>query len=412
VQQPKPSQPEPLTGTSAFGADPGGGPTGAQAVGAGDAAHPLRGALAFGNDPAGDPRGAQAVGGADSAHPLRGALQVGNDSEGSPRGAQAFGGQDVTQPLRGALAVGNDASGDPRGSVAVGGADAERPYRGTSAFGSGHGIEERLFKDAVGYDFGATLLIPDAASIAGVRKATSDGLRARVLSLLKSRLDLDRERLRHGLGEDSIKWGRLRDDPSLDRPLAEALRADYRRAPGEVLGIAQVRDVLERTHRMHTFRLSCPWELGTVTFEIEIAGQAVARAESRMHKDHAFFLLQDLRGRPLCYADRVRGDSAPAPRILSITGEALATVALTTADRLRVSLLDERGRERLAGEEQHGPTDRFLLTFAEAGKLADRLGGAVHAEVQLDVHLAPVLAWAMACILVDLAHQRHTPKRG
>jgi len=174
---------------------------------------------------------------------------------------------------------------------------------GSEAFGAAQLVPSRLRKDEIGYDFAGVLLTTDEASLAGVRKDPRNRDRERVLAVLCRRLGMVPDRLRHGLGEDAIPWGRLRYDHDLDRELATLLQQQYRRAPGEVLGIAQVRDVLEASERMHSFGIRANWDLAPVRLEIRRRDAPVGQAVSALHKAHAFFAFRDLEGKLVAYAD-------------------------------------------------------------------------------------------------------------
>ncbi len=334
-------KPQPLVGSAAVGSDASENPVGAEAVGGEDHETPLRGALVFGNDPEGKPRGSEAFGGDDPSDPLKGALLFGNDPEGDPRGAEAFGGADKNQPLRGALRFGNDPQGEAAGSEVFGVATNALQFRGAQAFGARQLARERLARDVLGYDFGGVMLKPDEGSIAGVRKHPMDKQRQRVVRILERRLDMDIDRLRHGLGEHSIKWGRIKHDVEgfLDKELALDLRRNYSMAPGDVLGIAQVRALLEESSRMHTFSLTCAWTQRPITLSIHWADEIYAYGEMCLHKEHAFFRFKDWDGELLGYADTLRPQRADqVVRIRDIHGQSVGSfqlqsnVALTDAD--------------------------------------------------------------------------------
>ncbi|MEZ4270068.1 MAG: hypothetical protein R3C68_01080 [Myxococcota bacterium] len=327
----RPPKIEPLLGSEAFGHDEFGRPTGSSAFGESDAEHPLRGALLFGNDPEGNPRGSEAIGSSDSAMPLRGALLFGNDPEGEVRGSEAFGGEDTRMPLRGALLFGNDPEGEGRGSDAFGTPSAAWNFRGSQAFGAPEGVPDRLYKDDIGYDFVGVMLRADESSLAGIRKHPMEGVRQRVLSVLKRELDVDEARLRHGLGEDSIKWGRLkRAARGVRRQTAEGLRRLYQQAPGSVLGIGHVWDWLEDAERMHTFVLRCEWDLNPVRLDVLWdEQQSIAYAESAIHKAHRFFVFKDLQGEVLGYADTIKPNvAAQEAQVRDIRGQLVGKFVL------------------------------------------------------------------------------------
>ena len=222
------NKPPPKVGSESFGHDSEGRPTGSEAFGGFEPRAPLKGALLIGNDPQGKPTGADAFGGSEPEAPLKGALLFGNDPHGNPTGAEAFGGSEQKTPLKGALLFGNDPRGAPSGSEAFGGNDPALAFRGAEAFGAAQLVVDKLAKDEMGYDFAGVMLKAEDSGIAGIKKDPRDRVRERVLKVLGRRLKCEPQRLRHGLGEDSIPWGRLRRDGELDRLLAEDLRKLYR----------------------------------------------------------------------------------------------------------------------------------------------------------------------------------------
>lgn len=426
----KKQRPEPLVGSMAFGHDEQEErPTGSQAFGGADQDAPLRGALAFGNDPTGAPTGSQAVGGPDEKMPLRGALLFGNDPQGAPTGALAVGNPEPKAPLKGALLFGNSPTGDPTGALAFGNADARFRFRGSQAFGVGQGIRERLYKDVIGYDFGGVLLQADEGSLAGIKKHPNDALRVRVVKVLERQLAMDVQRLRHGLNEDAIKWGLLADPGStLDKELAEALRERYKIAPGERLGIGHVRDLLEDMERMHTFELYCSWDRQPVTLSVKWYGETIAAVETRFHKAHTFFELRDTEGEVLAYADRLDPrDPHPVARVRGVKGAPIATFHLTapaagqepedtkrgaTSPRFEGTVKDAAGEPLFHLEEKIAAPGTFWAVLTNAagervGQLRDRLEEqTVRAQVELDLAVPEVLAWALGAIVADLARLR------
>jgi len=417
--------PAPLLGSEAFGTFGEQGLTGSESVGEPDDAHPLRGALVFGNDPAGEPRGAEAVGEADSKNPLRGALLFGNDPEGNPRGSEAFGEPEEGVELKGALLFGNDPNGDPRGSESIGQPNSKYEYLGSEAVGAPQQLPETLMRDDIGYDFGGVMLRPDDSSLAGVRKDPNDRLRQRILGILRRTLSMDVDKLRHGLGENSIKWGLLKREPDMDRKLAEDLRERYRKAPGEVLGIAHVRELLEETERMHTFRLRCEWESKPIKITILWDDQPVAFAESTLHKEHEFYILRSTEGEVLGYVDTFRPERADqTARVRTPKGELVSTVEVTTPTfsdtakeegivRLQATITDRDGKAQLEMEEERATSKFFRAKFSEpgqdeeVGRIEDRLlSGKIQSDIELDIPVAPTLAWAVAAIMADLARSR------
>ncbi len=420
-----PNKPPPRTGSEAFGVDVEGAPTGAEAFGGSDAKVPLKGALLFGNDPQGGPRGSEAFGGSDMQMPLKGALLFGNDPKGNPTGAEAFGGSDQQLPLKGALLFGNDPKGDPRGSEAFGGSDQGLVFRGSQSFGAPQLVLEKLTKDEIGYDFGGVLLKSDDAGIAGIRKDPRDRIRERVLRVLQERLGCEAVRLRHGVTEDSIPWGRLKREREFDRKLAEELRALYRRAPGEVLGIGQVRDLLEQSERMHSFELKCEWDNIPVRLTVLWHGRAVAFGESALHKEHSFFIFKSPKDDLLGYVDALKPrDTEQRARIRTPEGQLLATVTLeqpgpTPAQALQGNAVFHAvvrdAQERIAfrvAEERASP-NYFLATFTHpesgkpVGRLEDRLtGGKIQSMLEMDLRVPRIIAWGIAAVLADLSRLR------
>jgi hypothetical protein len=383
--------------------------TGASAFGGADAAAPLRGALLFGNDPKGAPRGAEAFGGADADDPLRGALLFGNDPAGAPRGAEAFGGADKVTPLKGALLFGNDPAGGPRGAAAFG-EGGNLQMRGAAAFGAPQLLPERLEKDPLGYDFAGVMLVADPGGLAGVRKSTNNHLRERVLGYLERRLGVDRARLRHGLGEEALPWGRLRREPELDRALAEMLRQAYRRAPGGVLGVGQVRDLLEQSHRMHTYELRCAWDHGLLQLAITRRKERLARGDEALYLTQRYFVFKDLLEKPLGYVDALAAGQAVA-RLRDAKGETVARFELSVDEpdyAAEVGCLVD-GRDRLIAALDKAPPAslawRGLLLDeddTEIGRVAERPAeGGVSLEVELDTEVAPVVVFGLATQIVD-----------
>jgi hypothetical protein len=427
--------PPPSTGSQAFGDESDGTPKGSQAFGGADSDDPLRGALLFGNDPKGNPAGSEAFGGANEKIPLRGAILFGNDPRGNPTGSEAFGGADDKLPLRGALVVGNDARGNPRGSETFGTPDEAVAQRGSQAFGAGQGIPERLKKDAIGYDFAGVMLVADDSSIAGVRKDTNNRLRQRIVRVLGRRLEVAADRLRHGLGEDAVPWGKLKRRRELDRDLAYRLRKSWRLAPGEVLGVAQVRDLLEAAEQMHSYDLRCEWDLAPVQITVRSQGKPVAYASSALHKEHSYFIFKDTAGAAVSYVDAlVPRRTEQRARIRDGRGATLATLRLVTpsvADAPESSLaegwlfraeLRDSADELIAEvKEQRASSSSFLAQLAlpdggdEVGEVRDELsGGKIRTVVELDLRLPGAIAWGLGAVLADLARLRRRgwPKPG
>lgn len=419
--------PPPALGSQAFGHDTKGRPTGSAAFSEPSPDTPLKGALLFGNDPEGNPRGSDAFGGASAVEPLRGALLFGNDPMGNPRGADSFGGSEAAQPLKGAILIGNDPEGNPTGSEAFGGPDAALSFRGAASVGAPQLVPERIFKDEIGYDFGGTMLVSDESGLVGLRKDPRDRLRVRVLRVLEQRLAVERERVRHGLGEDAIPWGRIRRDSTLDRPLAETLRAWYRKAPGEVLGIGHVRDVLEECERMHTFTLNCSWDTPPVTLAVHWGEEPVAYGSSATHRGQDYFVFREPEGEVYAYVDRlvphVRTQRA---RIRDAKGVVVGTFALgEPASRVpleegktpvfRGLMVDDRERPVFELREERAAPQFFRATLVEpgsehvVGSLEDRLtGGRIRTAVELDLAIPQLLAWAVAALIADLARLRRS----
>jgi hypothetical protein len=420
-------KPKPLLGSEAFGHDADGRPTGADAFGGFEPKLPLKGALLFGNDPSGKPTGAEAFGGNDPDAPLKGALLFGNDPKGNPTGADAFGGSEESAPLKGALLFGNDPKGASTGAEAFGGSDPTLSYRGAEAFGAPQLVPERLAKDEIGYDFVGVLLRAEDSGIAGIRKDPRDRVRDRVLKLLGRRLACEGARLRHGLSEDSLPWGRLKRDRDLDRQLAEALRRLYEKAPGEVLGIGHVRDLLESTERMHSFELACEWDTTPMQLAVLWRGRRVAYAASALHKEHSFLIFKSSADELLAYVDTlVPRLGEQTARIRGPKGEEIATVALVTpgpadevsaADpqRLEVVVRDAQGRVAFEVAEERATPSFFLATLSvptaaePVGKIEDRLsGGKVRAVIEIDLRIPRIIAWGVAAVLADLSRLRRS----
>ncbi len=426
----KPGTSNQPVGSDAFGKDAKGGHTGSAAFGEGDAAHPLRGALLFGNDPKGAPRGSEAFGGADAPIPLRGALLFGNDPKGAPRGSEAFGGSDVAMPLRGALLFGNDPKGDPRGSEAFG--NDANVATGSASFGASQLVPERLFKDDITYDFGGVLLAVDTEGLAGIRKDARDRIRERVLAVLNRRIHVESDRLRHGLTEDAIPWGRMKLDDSMDKQLIERLRDWWKVAPGRVLGVGQTRDVLESMERMHTFEMRCEWESHPVRLSVlatggvgaASAGEPVAYAEGMIHKTHEFLAFRTPEKQIFAYVDMVvPRHNAQTARIRNADGTLVGTFELTTpaigetAEGKRVQLkgtlrdAQERVAFRLV-EERSSPRSFLASLLApdsddKVGRIEDKLtGGKIRTVIEVDLAIPRLLTWAVGALMADLSRLR------
>lgn len=432
--RPKPKLPtvsNQVSGAAAFGQHPKGQPSGSEAFGGSDTDMPLRGALLFGNDPQGGARGSEAFGASDSAQPLRGALLFGNDPQGAPRGSESFGGSDTDNPLRGALLFGNDPKGAPRGALLFGN-DPEGQARGSEAFGAGQEVPDRLYKDPITYDFGGVLLTVATEGLAGIRKDPRDRVRERVLSVLTRRLAMEPERLRHGLGENAIPWGRLSRDTDLDKPLAELLRAWWKIAPGHLLGVGQTRDLLEGSERMHTFELRCEWDSRPVRLTVlqpDGTGKetAVAYAEVALHKQHEFFIFRTPEKMVFAYVDQVTPrKNAQTARIRNADGTLVGTFELTTPSttdsveegarvRLKGVLKDAADRIAFKLEEERAAPKTFLanLTLADGttkvGRIEDKLsGGKIRTLIEVDVPMPRLLTWAVGALMADLARLRRT----
>ncbi len=418
-------KPEPLLGAQAFGQDGRGRTSGASAFGSGDDETPLRGVQAFGQESEGKPTGAASIGGADDGLPLRGALLVGNRPDGGPTGATAFGGAEDKMPVKGALRFGNDPQGGPTGALAFGNPTTAAQFLGAQAFGAAQLVPSKLYKDEIGYDFGATLLITDEASMAGIRKDPRDRLRKRILAVLDRLLAMDVERMRHGLDEDSIKWGRLKDpDTSLDRELAAELRCWYRKAPGERLGMGHLRDLLEQSERLHSFDLICSWDRSPVTLSVRWGGEIVASAETRYHKEHTFFEFRDLEGTILGYADTLVPRRGPQrARVRGVDGVTVGTLQLDTPGsteeiepgkkpKISATILDARDEPLFRLEEKQSTPKLFLAELKDAasdepiGRLEDRpADGNIKCSIEIDISVPQVLAWALASMMADLARR-------
>ena len=420
-----------VSGSAAFGQHAKSLPTGAEAFGGSDTVMPLRGALLFGNDPAGLPRGSEAFGGSDPSQPLRGALLFGNDPAGLPRGSEAFGGSDPSTPLRGALLFGNDPDGAPRGALLFGN-DPKGAARGSEAFGAGQNVPDRLYKDPITYDFGGVLLAVDTEGLAGIRKDPRDRVRERVLAVLERRLGIESARLRHGLGENAIPWGRLARESDLDKPLAELLRAWWKVAPGHLLGVGQTRDLLESSERMHSFELRCEWDSRPVRLTVlqknaDGAESAVAYAEVAHHKQHEFFVFRTPEKLVFAYVDVVvPRRNAQTARIRNADGSLVGTFELTTPSvnenieegarvRLKGVLKDASERVAFKLEEERAGPKSFLAVLSSAdgtakvGRIEDKLsGGKIRTLIEVDVMMPKLLTWAVGALMADMARLRRT----
>lgn len=414
-----------MLGSQAFGQDDRGRSTGAAAFGAGDETTPHKGSHAFGLDPKGNPTGAAAVGGADEQAPLRGALLVGNLPDGNPSGSFAFGGAEEKAPLKGALLFGNDPGGGPTGALAFGNPFTAIRMLGARAFGAAQLVPDKLYKDEIGYDFGGTLLMTDEMSMAGIRKDPRDRLRKRIVAVLGRLLDMDVQKMRQGLDEDSIKWGRLRDpDTTLDKDLAIELRRWYQKAPGERLGIGHLRDLLEESERMHTFELICSWDRSPVTLSVSWGGETVAYAETRYHKEHTFFELRDVDGNILGYADTlVPRYGAQQARARGADGSIFGTLQLDTPGsdeetekgkkpKLIATISDAAGEPLIRLEETQSSPKIFVADLKACaigetvGRIEDRpTESNIKCSIELDLPVPQVLAWALASMMADLARR-------
>ncbi len=414
-------QGEPALGSEAFGAAHK-GPTGSAAVGGEDSEYPLRGAQSVGVDPAGGPTGSEAFGGAEPARPLKGAILVGNDPAGNPTGSEAVGGSEQAVPLKGAILIGNDPEGFGRGAAAFGTPDAHSPFRGAEAVGAPQLVPERLEKDVIGYDFQGVLLRVDHTSLAGARKDPADRVRGRVLAVLCRTLGCAPERLRHGLGEDAIPWGRLRRARALDRELANVLREAYQRAPNGVLGIGHVRDVLHTTERMHTVAISGPWDTPPLRLTLTSEGVPEAVAASAQHKEQRFFVMRNHAGEVLAYVDGLTPNPRhQGARVRDSKGELLATFVLqTTAARgaaplgsWAVEMLSPAGAPVCEIREQRaGPHELVAQVSSPGGEevvgsVTERTKpGHVHVGVELDLKTPRVVAYAAGLLIAELARLR------
>ncbi len=420
-----PERPPPSVGSEAFGVDPDGRPTGAEAFGEPDPEFPLRGALLFGNDPDGQPLGAEMIGAESDDAPLRGALLFGNDPAGEPRGSEAFGGDDSSHPLRGALLFGNDPAGDPRGSEAFGAASLQTAFVGSESVGAPQLVPERITKDPIGYDFKGALLRADDTTLAGIRKDPLDRIRKRVVTILERRCAVRVDDLRHGVNEHAIPWGRMRRDSDLDRELAELMRAWWRKAPGEVLGICHLWELLEESERMHTFELRSPWDQAPRSLHVYWDDERVASCVATFHKEHQFYLMRTAEKQVLGYIDRLtprrRGQQA---RIRAPDGRIAGVFTLESpsveadAEETEISLFrgrmeDGEGQGLFRLEERRSAEHVFLGELFEAesqrsvGLIEDRTKERlIETHIELDVAVSRGLAWATATLLADLARFR------
>lgn len=418
----RPESPPPAhLGSEAFGNDPEGRPTGSAAFGESDEEFPLRGALTFGNDAKGRPLGSEMIGADTDDAPLRGALLFGNDAQGAPRGSEAFGGDDASIPLRGALLFGNDPAGAPRGSESFGAGTERFPHVGSAALGAPQLLPEKLSRDPIGYDFKGRLLRADDSSFAGIRRDPLDRIRERIVAILSRNCAIRVDDLRHGLNEDAIPWGRLRRDPELDGELARTLRRWWRKAPGEVLGICHVWEVLEDTQRMHTFELSSVADRAPRLYEVRWDDEVVARAVATLHKEHRFYTLKDADHRLLGYLDQLlphRRDQVA--RLRSPAGESVGHFVLRSesgddpsAPTLVGTMFDANRSPLFRLLEKRSAEHIFLGEFFEPhsetplGGIEDRLKErGVDTLVELDVKTPRSLAWAVAIVMADLARFR------
>lgn len=422
-------------GSDAFGKDSKGAHTGSAAFGEGDASHPLRGALLFGNDPKGAPRGSESFGGADAPIPLRGALLFGNDPKGAPRGSEAFGGSDTAMPLRGALLFGNDPKGDPRGSESFG--NDPNVATGSASFGASQLVPDRLFKDDITYDFGGVLLAVDTEGLAGIRKDPRDRIRERVLAVLDRRIHVAADKLRHGLTENSIPWGRLKRDDGMDKQLIERLRDWWKVAPGHVLGVGQTRDVLESMERMHTFEMRCEWDSHPVRLSVlesggsfatgiggGSGGEPVAYAEGMIHKTHEFLAFRTPEKQIFAYVDMVvPRDNKQTARIRNADGTLVGTFELTTPAigetaegkrvQLKGTLRDAKERVAFRLVEERSSPKSFLAnllapeTDDKVGRIEDKLsGGKIRTVIEVDLAIPRLLTWAVGALMADLSRLR------
>ena len=422
---------EPLVGSEAFGHDEEGNPRGSQAFGEGDEENRLRGALLFGNDPDGNPTGSDAFGGSDGDTPLRGALVVGNDPAGNPTGSDAFGGSEGAAPLKGALLFGNDPEGAPRGALAVGNPSMARfQLLGSAAFGAAQDLPEKWVKDTIGYDFGGAILKKDVVSMSGIQRAPLDRVRRRILRVLERTLEMDVDRLRHGLDEHSIKWGRLKSaETTLDRELASLFQEAYRKAPGERLGIGHVWDILEIGERMHSFELRCAWDTRPITLEVGWGTEDLGKVIMRYHKAHAFFECVGTEQETLGFADTIemRAEERIA-RIRTVKGETVGVLVLDShvhadsteeaeesppEDLLQWSYRDNRGETLFLIKEERTRTDRFRARIEETGsalevgRIEDRLDqGRVSMKIEIDLALPAVVVWGIGAMVADMVRLR------
>ncbi|MEO1175175.1 MAG: hypothetical protein AAFX94_24435, partial [Myxococcota bacterium] len=282
-------------------------------------------------------------------------------------------------------------------------------------------VPERLTKDPIGYDFKAALLRADDTTFAGIRKDPLDQIRKRIVGILAARLSVDVDDLRHGLNERALPWGRLRRDPELDRPLAELMRAWWRKAPGEVLGICHLWELLEESERMHTFELRSTWDQAPRSLSVLWDGELVASCVATFHKAHQFYLMRDAKKNVLGYIDRVSPRRfAQAAKIRDVRGEPVGTFTLEspTVDAEEVELFtgtmrDHEDRPVFRLEERRSHEHLFLAdlyapdTQRQIGVVDDRTKEKnIETLIELDAHLPRGLAWATATIMADLARFR------
>lgn len=393
---------------------------------------PPAGALTFGNRADGGPAGAAAFGGGEPDAPLRGAVTFGNNAAGAATGARAFGTPDAAYPLRGALAVGNAAEARPTGAMAFGDGEAGFPLTGALAFGAPQGVPERLGKDSITYDFVGKLLRADDASLAGIRRDARDRTRERVLRVLQLRLGMEGSKLRSGLRPEAIPWGKLRRAPERwDRELAGQLRQWASRAPGGVLGVGHVQQLLEGTERLHTFALHCDWDVRPLKLDILRGETLVGVAESAIHKEQSFFAFKDANGVAVAYVDAlVPNQGEQRARVRTAEGELVGSLQLerpapgqgTEAAenrRFTAALRDSREAVLVRIHEQRA-TQRYFRAglhapvgpqseMAEVGLIEDKLvRGKIKTRIELDVRVPRMVAWAMAVVMADLARLRRS----
>ena len=247
-----------------------------------------------------------------------------------------------------------------------------------------------------------------------------------MLSVLTRRLGVGPDKVRHGLGEHALPWGRLKRDDTLDTKLAELLREWWKVAPGNQLGVGQVLDLLESSDRMHNFELRCEWDTRPVRLTVlpTRGGEPLAFAEGALQKNHEFFVFRTPDKLVFAYVDIVSPRrNAQTARIRDADGTLVGTFELTTpavADtvegkrvQLKGVLRDADGRVAFRLVEERASSKSFLANLLlpdsddKVGRIEDKLsGGKIRTMIEVDVGIPRLLVWAVASIMADLARLR------